>query len=399
MRAKGLSLSLRFSVFYWALFLQTGLILPFWPLVLAWRDLSAAEIGLVSAAAPAARILIGPLIGFACDRYRLGRGFLFALAIVSAVGLSGFGLVRGFLPILLLTLIVAPLYPSIAPLIDAHALRRAGQNGLDFGQMRRWGSIGFIFANLLGGALIAGSDRMTIIGLVVLVTLLGGLAAPILPPLNEPASAPAAHPDWSMAGALLRTPAFLAVTLIAGSIQATHALLYSFGSLGWRAQGLGESAIGFLWAAGVLAEVALLSLSKPMLRRFGADGLLILGGAAAVMRWLAMSLAPPFAVLVLLQLLHAFTFAATYLGSVHLVQRSAPRALMATAQALYAAIAAGALFSAATAISGTLYGAFGASSYLAPALLAGLATAAAILLLRRRHRGLLIPTAPDPAEP
>ena len=83
---------------------------------------------------------------------------------------------------------------------------------------------------------------------------------------------------------------------------------------------------------GVLAEVALLSQTKMLLRRFGAEGLLVLGGVSCFLRWSAMALEPPLPLLFALQLLHAFTFAATYVGGIHLVQETAPRNLIATAR-------------------------------------------------------------------
>jgi PPP family 3-phenylpropionic acid transporter len=392
----------RFSVFYWALFLQIGVALPFWPMVLAARGLTPAQIGFISAAAPAARMIAGPLVGLAFDRYRLGRGAIFGLSALSAIGLTGFGIVQGFWQILVLTLLVSPLYHSIPPLVDAHAIRQGELHGLDFGRMRLWGSLGFVFANLCAGALIAGADAAAILGLVVGATVLCGLAAPILPPLNEtPGEGHGGRPDWGMAGALLRRPAFLIVVLVAGGIQATHALLYGLGSLGWRAQGLSELAIGLLWAVGVLAEVALLSQTKALLRRFGAEGLLVLGGAACVLRWTVMAFEPPLPVLFALQLLHAFTFAATYVGGIHLVQETTPRNLIATGQALFAALSSGVLFAAATAVSGVLFGAFGSGAYVAPALLAGLLSAAAYALFRQRSSGAvaLSPRAQGPAEP
>jgi PPP family 3-phenylpropionic acid transporter len=394
------ALALRFSVFYWVLFLQIGIGLPFWPLVLSAGGLSPAQIGLVAGAAPAARLIAGPLLGFAFDRYRLGRGAILIVALVAAAGLGSIGLAHGFLPMLLLTLLFAPLYPSLAPLVDAHAIRTAEAHGLDFGRMRLWGSIGFIVANLCGGMLIRHADTGMILGLVVATTALAGLAAPILPPFDEPRAD--TRPDWTMAGALLRLPAFVTAALIAGGIQASHALLYGFGSLGWRAQGLDETAIGLLWATGVLAEVVFLSQSRRLQRQLGPEGFLVLGGLAGVLRWGAMTLTPPLPLLFVLQLLHGFTFAATYLGGILLVQKATPAALAATGQALYAAIGSGILFASATAVSGALFGAFGSGAYVAPAGLAAACALAALALVRRRSKPppkMVSPTISGTAEP
>ena len=45
--------------------------------------------------------------------------------------------------------------------------------------------------------------------------------------------------------------------ITAGAIQSSHAVLYLFGVLHWRTQGLSASYIATLWAVAVLAEIAL----------------------------------------------------------------------------------------------------------------------------------------------
>ena len=53
----------RLSAFYAAIFLVAGIQLPFWPIWLAARGLTAREIGIVLAAAIWAKVLATPAIG------------------------------------------------------------------------------------------------------------------------------------------------------------------------------------------------------------------------------------------------------------------------------------------------------------------------------------------------
>ena len=121
---------------------------------------------------------------------------------------------------------------------------------------------------------------------------------------------------------------------------------------------------GILWATGVAAEIGFLWFLEPWRRRIGPRNLLMLGGAAAVVRWSARAFSPPLWTLFPLQALHAFSYAATFLASLLLVERlSTPRNASA-AQTLNSALSGGVLSGLATLASGPLFDRYGALGYL-----------------------------------
>ena len=65
-------------------------------------------------------------------------------------------------------------------------------------------------------------------------------------------------------------------------------------------------------------------IRRAVVRRIGPVELIVLGGGAAVVRWLAMGFDPPLALLVPLQMLHALTFGATHIGAIHFIGRVVP---------------------------------------------------------------------------
>ena len=79
-----------------------------------------------------------------------------------------------------------------------------------------------------------------------------------------------------------------------------------------------------LWALGVLAEIVLFALSARLPAAFTPSVLILIGGAGALVRWIAMALDPPGALLPLLQCLHGLSFGATHLGTlgVHRARRA-----------------------------------------------------------------------------
>jgi PPP family 3-phenylpropionic acid transporter len=129
------------------------------------------------------------------------------------------------------------------------------------------------------------------------------------------------------------------------------------------------------------------AFSGAVMRRIGPVELIALGSGAAVLRWLAMGFDPPLGVLMLLQASHALTYSAAHLGAIHFIGRFVPEGQSGTAQALYASVTGGIGLGGAMLIAGPLYADYGGRAYWAMAVLAGVALAASLTLLRLRWAG------------
>ena len=119
---------------------------------------------------------------------------------------------------------------------------------------------------------------------------------------------------------------------------------------------------------------------EPWRRRVGPRHLLVMGGIAALIRWTALSLSPPLWMVVPLQGLHTFTYAATFLASLQIVERLSTPANASAAQTINSALSGGLLMGAATIGSGGLFDAVGAKGYLAMAAMSALGLIGALRL-------------------
>jgi MFS transporter, PPP family, 3-phenylpropionic acid transporter len=217
----------------------------------------------------------------------------------------------------------------------------------------------------------------------VLVLLIGAAALNVLACLllPSPVAAPrgTVQADWRR---LLLDRRQLLFLTAATAIQASHSVYYGFGTLGWYALGYSPQTIGWLWAEGVVAEIALFAAGARLLARLGPARLLVLAGGAGAVRWGLMAGEIPLALLIVAQAMHALTFGAAHLGAMHFMARALPAEWSATGQSLYAATVSGIGFGLVMAFSGKLYGAFGTGAYLVMAAIAGLGAVAGIALGR-----------------
>ncbi len=382
---------MRVALFYGALFVVYGMHVPYMPVWLDGRGLSAAEISTVMAAPFFLRLLITPGVAIVADRNGSHRLLMIVLSWVSLGIVLLLSQAYGFWPILLLTVPLIVAFTTIMPLTETVAVAGVRHAGLDYGRMRLWGSLTFVAASFAGGIAISRWGSGAGIWLVSLGVVLTVIAAHLLPrgalPFNEAdAAEPGVAPGpWWKAEELrmlLQQPAFVAFLIAAGGVQAAHATFLTFGTLIWQKQGLSGEWIGALWGIGVAAEVMLFSVSGWLARRVGAVNLIAAGAAASLLRWIVMGFDPDLGLLIPLQILHGLTYGASHLGAIHFIATAVPHRASGSAQALYATVAAGLAMGIATLIAGWFYAQSGAASYFAMTGIAAVAMVASLILGR-----------------
>ena len=385
----------RMALQYVLLFGATGVSLPFAGLWMSAQGLSGAQIGTVLAAPMLARIVTGPLLAVWADGFRYRRTPIALLGLIMALGYGLAGLADGFGLRAIGWFIGATAMGVLVPLTDVMTLRLASRLGFTFALPRGAGSAAFVLANIgMGALLLSAPADGVIVWIVALSVAFTAAAVLALPPEPVADGAPVLGRErFRGLGRLLGDPVFLMTIFAVGAVQAAHAFQYGFSAILWKAPGLSEAVTGQLWAFGVVVEIALMWVFEPWRRRVGIGpwSLLVVGSAAAVVRWSAMALAPPLWLLWPLQALHALTFAATFLAGLQLVERLTPPDTHTAAQMLSSVLSAGVLIGLATAVSGPLYDHAGAGGYWAMAVLAGAGLVAALFLkgqlARERGRG------------
>ena len=134
----------RLAFFYAAFFTVVGIQLPFWPVLLAAKGMSPAEIGVLLALGVGAKIAGNPLAGLLADRLGERRRPMVAFAGCGLAAFALFGLVDGFWPIFVVSLLFFTLWPPIMPLGESLTMLAARDGALDYGRVRLWGSLSFV---------------------------------------------------------------------------------------------------------------------------------------------------------------------------------------------------------------------------------------------------------------
>jgi PPP family 3-phenylpropionic acid transporter len=368
-----------------AYFFGFGLFLPFFPVVLRDTGLTAAEIGTLLAVPMIVRLAANPLVGGLADRYARPGTAIAVLSGLAALAFAGLFVVSSFWPIAALLLAAALVWSPLVPIEDALAARLDREGRGQYGRMRLWGSVAFIAANLVGGAAAGAHAQAVVIGGIVggmLVSLAIGLRLTVPQARSSADMEPEAEPERERerAGAAVEKGrglpdiGFLLVVVGAGVLQGSHAAYYAFSALFWEDAGFSGLSIGILWGLGVTTEIVLFAYAGAVGARIGALGILGIGAAAAILRWLLFPFVVDPLATGLVQLLHGFSFGATHLGAVAFVAARAPRRWAGLSQGLLSMVI-GLCTALASALAGALYGIGPTPAFLAMAAIAGVGCA------------------------
>ena len=371
------------GLFYAAIYVGNGASTPYAPVWFHHRGLTGAQIGLILSAPMLARMFTAPLLGLWADSFKLRRTPLMLMGLATAGCYALMAPPLGFWGWFAVWFVASSLFAAMPPLTDVIILARARLDGFNYGWPRGMGSSAFIMANIAMGAILVRHSPELVLVWMVGAALLAATGARFLLPA-DPVASEGGHANAADRRAglmdLIRDPDFMLVVVSAGLIQSAHAFYYGFASLSWKAQGVPENLTGLLWAAGVVVEVVFLWFMEPWRRKMGPRNLLVLGGAAGLIRWTALAFSPPLWLVFPIQALHTLTYAATFVASLQLVERLSKPANASSAQLINSALQGGMLSGLATMGSGVLFDHFAAKGYLAMTVMTAVGLAGAVRL-------------------
>lgn len=361
----------RLSGFYFFYFAVLGALLPYWSLYLQQRGFSALEIGELMAVLMATRIIAPNLWGWLGDRSGRRMMVVRVGSLLAAVSFAGVFLAQGYWTLALVMFTFSFFWNAVLPQFEANTLVHLGDQHHRYSQIRLWGSVGFILSVVVLGVVFdaTGPSPLPVI-------LLAMYAAIWVASLLVPDRGIAQLPDGDRPlSEVLRRPEVLALLAVCLLMQASHGPYYTFFTIYMEAHGYTRTAIGQLWALGVVAEVALFTVMHRLLPWFGARRLLLASFALAAVRWALTGLFPDALwIIVPAQVLHAASFGVYHAAAINYFHRHFAGRHHGQGQALYSSVTYGIGGAFGAWYSGVLWdGAGPTTAFLAAAVMAGLA--------------------------
>jgi PPP family 3-phenylpropionic acid transporter len=315
-------------------FMGNGAQAPYLQLYFQERGISAVRIGVLTGVGPALAVVMPLVWGVLGDRSRRARSLLAWTTLLSAVAFACIPLFHEFSGLLLLSAIYAALSWAGSPLSTALVLGEANRLRMDYGSLRLWGSVGYAIGILGAGVLVRQWGTVAIFAGYAIPTALCLL--PLFGVHETGAGSRLLRAE--QVTKVLREPRLLILLVVTLLWRITAAPYYAFFTIYLHDLGATPLLISIAWGVALVGEITVLRLSGDWARRFGVDGLLLMGLLESGVRWLAFGLVPGPAWAVPFQLLQGSTFGALGTAAVLAVDRIFPPELRATGQGVLSVV-------------------------------------------------------------
>ena len=325
--------------FYFFYYAFVGMFSPYWSLYLKSIHFDAIDIAILLSIQPVMRMISPNIWGWIADHTGKRQRVVQIAAALSALCYLGVFATTSFWGLFLVLAMMGFFWSASMPLVEATTLSYLGKNAAHYGRIRSWGSIGYIVSVVgLGYAF----DYFAIAWL-----LWAGLACEIgilvfsrqIPKTEVLAH----HTDSQPIRQIVLQPQVLAFLGACFLMSAAHGSYYTFFSIYLVEHAYAKSAVGWLWAIGVICEIGVFFVMPALVRRFGFARILFASLAAAVLRFLLIGWAVDWVVLLLFaQMLHAMTFGSFHAASLGMVHEFFQGRHQSKGQALFGSFTYGA---------------------------------------------------------
>ena len=380
---------LRASIYQFTVYIPGGVASVFLGIWLSEHGIPADQIGIINALPTLCLLLLNIIVGRIADKADDWRTALVFISIASALAPLPLYFVSEFWGILTIWALTATSNGLVAPVIDAATMRMTRRNGTDFGVVRAWATVGYVFAagglglliNMLGSEAFVTLYVATVAGRACLAFLLPRFRAPA-PQVTLANTAPESVAPPSRLKDSLQLW-FVLPLLAFALVNSSNALIGSFAALVWHENGIPSYYLGPLLGVAAMGEAILMFAWRRFGGRVTARNMILVGALAGLVRFTIMAFNPPVEVLFFTQLLHAFSFGMGYFGVVHFIANWTNEANAAEAQGFANMLNMGAAM-VALILFGVLVEHFGTYAFLYSTVTALAAVACVLLSLKLR---------------
>lgn len=323
--------------FYLFVFLGFGSMFPLLSVYLSDAvNLNGYQIGMILSIGPVIMIFFQPLWGMIADMKNAHNFLLSGSTLITGVLALGYIFFDSYFILLFIAVVVAVFQSAIIPLSDSISLKYTSKNGVNYGNVRLFGSLGFGLAVFSMGRFSEFSPVIIFYSFFAALTLAAVIS------IKMPKEA-AAKPAKLFSGmkeliSLKQYALFLAITFLVFGPNLANNFYFS---LFVEDRGGTYTGIGIAFLIAVLSEIPFMKLAGRWIGRIGLLQVILLSAAVSLIRWVIYFFEPGLSLVYASAVFQGFSLGLLIPASLQFIKEVAPSHLMATAVTIYSAVGNG----------------------------------------------------------
>jgi len=355
------------SIQYALYFGTLGVFLPYFNLYCHHLGFSGVQIGALSSLRSVVLVVFSLAWGAVADRFQIRKPLYVLCNVVSTLIWSFYFIADTFWAMFLVTACYGVFYAPIIAFLEAFSMDLLEGGKSAYGTIRVWGSMAFIVVvTTVGWAL-----GWLPIAVILVFIFTGGILLSLVGLKMPVAAGNVSTPSFRKSIKAFINQRALVFFFCAFLMLAGHGAYYGFFSIYLESLGFGSSFIGVAWALAIIAEILVMINSRRIFQYVSLEKALAIAFIIAVFRWVLLGTLQTWYAILMLQILHAGTYALFHMASILYMDHLSPESAKTLGQSINNAVTYGLGLMAGFFISGFLYERAGASfTFMVSALLA-----------------------------
>jgi MFS transporter, PPP family, 3-phenylpropionic acid transporter len=323
--------------FYLFVFFGIGSLFPLLSVYLSEvENLNGYQIGIILSIGPVIMIFFQPFWGMLADMKNVHNRLLTLTTLITGVAALGYVLFDGFISFLIIATLLAIFQSAIIPLSDSISLKYTSKAGVNYGNVRLFGSLGFGLAVFAMGRLSEWNPQ--VIFFAFFLTLLISAAFSMKMPKE-----PSGRPIGLFAGMrdLMQMKKFLIFLGVTFMIFGPNLANNFYFSLFVEDRGGTYTGIGIAFLIAVLSEIPFMRVAGSWIRKLGLLQVAFIAAIVSLIRWIFYFTEPSLSLVYASAVIQGFSLGLFIPAGLQYIRDITPLHITATAVTIYSAVGNG----------------------------------------------------------
>lgn len=323
--------------FYLFVFFGFGSLFPLLSVYLSEVEkLNGYQIGIILSIGPVIMIFFQPFWGMVSDMKNLHNRLLTLTTVITGCSAIGYLVFESFFSFILIAVILAIFQSAIIPLSDSISLKYTSKAGVNYGNVRLFGSLGFGIAVFIMGKLSEWNPQVIFYAFFLTLLIAAFLS------LKMPKEA-AGKPNHLLSGMkdLIKMKKFLVFLAVTFLIFGPNLANNFYFSLFVEDRGGTYTGIGIAFLIAVLSEIPFMRAAGSWISKLGLLQVALIASLVSLIRWIFYFTEPSLTLIYFSAVIQGFSLGLFIPAGLQYIREITPAQMTATAVTFYSAVGNG----------------------------------------------------------